>query len=117
MKTFLRVPAVAAAALFAGDVARLDPAAMLEVLAEAPSTELPASALSGDGLELVEVLVRTGLAPSRSAARTAVAQGGVYVNDHRENDTERRLVGSDLVADRCVVLRKGKRSYHLLRFS
>jgi tyrosyl-tRNA synthetase len=107
----------AAEALFAGDVTRLAPASMLEVLAEAPSTELPVSTLSDEGMELVDVLVRTGLAPSRSAARTAVAQGGVYVNDRRETDTERRLAPTDLVADRCVVLRKGKRSYHLVRFS
>jgi tyrosyl-tRNA synthetase len=107
----------AAAALFAGDVTRLDPATMLEVLAEAPSTDLPRSALDGAGLELVDVLVRAGLAPSRSAARTAVSQGGVYVNDRRETDTERRLGAADLVADACIVLRKGKRSYHLLRFA
>ena len=108
----------ASAALFEGDVSRLDPPTMLEVLAEAPSTELARAELEdGDGLELVDALVRTGLATSRSAARTAVDQGGVYVNDRRESDTGRRLAPTDLVGGCYVVLRKGKRSYHLLRFS
>ncbi len=107
----------ASAALFEGDVTRLDPGTMLEVLAEAPATDLARSELDRDGPGLIEVLVRTGLAPSRSAARSTVAQGGVYVNDRRETDPERRLRLADLVGDCCVVLRKGKRSYHLVRFS
>ena len=108
----------ASAALFAGDVTSLDPGSMLEVLAEAPSTDLPRSLLDDSGgLELVDALVRTGLASSRSAARSALAQGGVYVNDRREPDAERRLGPDDLLGGCYVVLRRGKRSYHLLRFS
>ena len=107
----------ASAALFAGDVTRLDPETMLEVLAEAPATVLARSDLHDGGPAVVDLLVRTGLVLSRSAARTAVAQGGVYVNDRRETDPDRRLGPSDLVGDSCVVLRKGKRSYHLVRFS
>ena len=108
----------ASAALFEGDVTRLDPPTMLEVLAEAPSTELTRSELTaGTGLELVDALVRTGLATSRSAARTAVTQGGVYVNDRRVTDPETGLAEADLLGGCYVVLRKGKRSYHLLRFS
>ena len=108
----------ASAALFEGDVSRLDPPTMLEVLAEAPSTELGRAELEdGGGLELVDALVRTALASSRSAARTAVDQGGIYVNDRREADPGRRLAEADLLGGCYVVLRKGKRSYHLLRFT
>ena len=61
-------------------------------------------------------LVSTGLAPSKTAARTAIAQGGVYVNNRRRNDAEARIGRDDLLADRYVVLRRGRRDYHLLRF-
>jgi tyrosyl-tRNA synthetase len=64
----------------------------------------------------VALLARTGLVPSRSAARTTVAQGGAYVNDQRETDVDRVVGEADLLAGSYVVLRKGKRDYHLVRF-
>ena len=106
----------AAAALFGEDVAELDERTLLEVFAEAPSTKLPRHTMDGDGLALVDALVLTGLAPSKSAARTAIQQGGAYVTNRREIDVDRRLVPSDLLHGRYLVLRRGKRDHALLRF-
>ena len=106
----------AATALFSEAVADLDEATLLDVFAEAPSTTLPRSALDGEGLPLVDALARSGLRPSRSAARQTVEQGGAYVNNRREADVDRRLSAADLLHDRYVILRRGKRDHHLLRF-
>ena len=106
----------AAAALFGGDVAGLDEATLLDVFADAPSTDVARTALEGEGVLLVDLLADTGLVGSKSQARTAVGQGGAYVNNAREDDVTRRLTASDLVADRYVVLRRGKRDHHLVRF-
>ena len=106
----------AAAALFSEEITALDESALLDVMAEAPSTTLPRAAIHREGLELVEALVRTGLAVSRSMARATVEQGGAYVNNRREPDPARRLRPEDLVHDRYLLLRKGKREQHLLVF-
>ena len=109
--------AVAASlALFSEDLARLDEAMLLEVFVDAPSSVLARTELDAAGVRLVDVLVSTGLAPSKSAARTAVGQGGVYVNNRRRNDPEDHLGRDDLLAERYVVLRRGRRDYHLLSF-
>jgi tyrosyl-tRNA synthetase len=108
--------AVAARALFSEDLAGLDEKMLLEVFADAPSSSSPRTALDSGGLPLVEVLVASGLVSSKTAARAALAQGGVYVNNRRRNDPEDRLSRDDLLADRYVVLRRGRRDYHLLRF-
>jgi tyrosyl-tRNA synthetase len=105
----------AAEALFGGDLSGLGEGQLLDVFAEAPSTTVPRGEIVDGTLGLVEVMASTGLAPSRSAARAAVQQGGAYVNNRRETDIERRLSGADLLAGRYIVLRKGKRDYHLLR--
>ncbi|MEA2900198.1 MAG: tyrosyl-tRNA synthetase [Actinomycetota bacterium] len=103
-------------ALFGGELGGLDGPTLLEVFAEAPATSRPRAELEGEGgLGLVELLVDTGLVASRSAARTAIDQGGVYVNNRREADVDRRLGPSDLLVDSYLVLRRGKRSYHLVR--
>jgi len=106
----------AAAALFGGDVAGLDERTLLDVFAEAPSTDLPAGHLDDPGPLLVDLLADTGLVGSKSLARTTVTQGGAYVNNGREDDVTRRLTPADLVAGRYVVLRRGKRDHHLVRF-
>ncbi len=105
----------AAEALYTGVLAELDERSLLEVLAEAPSTTLARGALAG--LSLVDLLVEARVVPSRTRARTTVEQGGCYVNDRRERDPERRLTEDDVVAGRYVVLRRGKREYHLVELA
>jgi len=107
----------AAGALFGEELSGLDERSLLEVLADAPSTELPRSRLEGGGLPLVDLLEETGMDPSKGRARTTIEQGGAYVNNRRETDTSRALAADDLVAGRYLVLRKGKKSYHLVTFA
>ncbi|HEX2273424.1 MAG TPA: tyrosine--tRNA ligase [Acidimicrobiales bacterium] len=106
----------AAQALFGGELADLDEATLLDVFSEAPSTTLSRQELADGGVPLVDLLARTAVVPSRSAARAAVEAGGAYVNNRRETDLDRRIGEGDLVAGSYVVLRRGKRSYHLVRF-
>ncbi len=105
----------AATALFHGDLTGLDERMLQDVFAEAPSSTRPRSDLES-GLPLVELLASSGLTASRSAARTAVQQGGVYVNDKRETDLDRQVTTGDLLAGSSIILRRGKRSYHVVRF-
>ncbi len=106
----------AASVLFSEEIAGLDEGLLLEVLSDAPSTTLARAELDGEGLELVDALVRTGLTPSRSAARNTIEQGGAYVGNRRETDPRRCLGVGDLLNDRYLLLRKGKRHQHVLRF-
>jgi tyrosyl-tRNA synthetase len=108
---------LAAAALFGGDLSGLDERTLLDVFADAPSTDLPASRLDGTGEPLVDLLAETGLVKSKSQARTTVSQGGAYVNNAREDAVERRVTADDLVAGRYLVLRRGKKDHHLVRFA
>jgi tyrosyl-tRNA synthetase len=105
----------ASSALFGGDLRDLSPASLAEAFADAPSSEVSRARLEGDGAPLVDLLAESGLVASRSAARHAVEQGGVSVNGVKEVDVDRRVGPADLLHDRFVVLRRGKRSYHVLR--
>jgi tyrosyl-tRNA synthetase len=105
----------AAGALFSEDVAALDEATLLEVFADAPSSTMARSALDGAGLDVVEALAASGLVTSKSSARTALAQGGAYVNNRRVA-VDARITTADLITGRYVVLRRGRRDHHLLRF-
>ena len=59
---------------------------------------------------LVDLLVATGLADSRSAARRTLAEGGIYLNNRRVGDPAQAPSEADLLAGRWLVLRRGKRT-------
>ncbi|HUI05252.1 MAG TPA: tyrosine--tRNA ligase [Acidimicrobiales bacterium] len=105
----------AAQAIYAGGMASLDEAMLLEVRRDTPTSDRPRSALDPPGVPVVDALVDAGLAPSKSRARTLVAQGAVSVNDRKSDDVDARVSRSDLLFDRFLVLRKG-REYHLVCF-
>ena len=63
----------------------------------------------------MDALVQAGLVKSKSEARRQIEQGGVYVNQQRVKDVDRKLHPSDWLAGRNLLLRKGKKDYALLR--
>jgi len=104
----------ASAALFGEEIAGLGEDMLLAVTQDAPTTPLPRQELV-EGLTLVDALVRTGLAKSKGEARRTIDQGGAYVNNVRISDAAHALGAGDLLHDRYVVLRKGRRDVHIVR--
>jgi tyrosyl-tRNA synthetase len=67
--------------------------------------------LDGEGLSLVELLVHSGLCPSKGQARKDVEGGGIYLNNVRETNAARPVLARELLFGRHLLLRKGKRNY------
>ncbi len=76
----------------------------------APQTLVTEEQLA-QGLGIVDLLLTTGLAGSRSAARRLVAQGGAYANDQRV-DSPDAIFRADAFHDGELLLRSGKKRYH-----
>jgi tyrosyl-tRNA synthetase len=108
-----RAVAAASRVLFGGGVEDLTPEVVPHLASAAPTTRITSSQLAA-GLPLLETLVAAGLARSKGAGRTLVGQGGLYVNDRRWTDPEQPLTMEDALFGRAILLRAGKRSYHLL---
>jgi tyrosyl-tRNA synthetase len=104
----------ASAALFGEEIAGLSEEMLLTVTEEAPSTELARDDLLGS-LTLVDLLERTGLAKSKGVARGLVDQRGVYANNVRQSDPGRTFGPGDLLHDRYLLLRKGRREVHIVK--
>jgi tyrosyl-tRNA synthetase len=100
----------ASKALFgAGDLSGLDEVTLRDAAAELPSAVV--SRAPGAPLpSVVDLFLETGLAPSRSAARRAVAEGGAYLNNARVTDEGQVPDTADLLAGRWLLLRRGKRN-------
>ncbi len=78
--------------------------------AEIPTSVLSESDLDADGrIDIISVLVKAGLVPSRSEGRRAVEQGGVTADGEKVTDF-RASFGADELR-RGIVVRRGKKAY------
>ncbi|MBC7638312.1 MAG: tyrosine--tRNA ligase [Rhodoferax sp.] len=98
--------AVAASqALFGrGDLAGLDADTVRDATAELPCAVFPL------GAAVVDLLVDAGLVPSRGGARRTITEGGAYVNNVKVTDVDAVVGPEQLLHERYVVLRRGKKS-------
>lgn len=97
--------------LFGGELAGVSESTFNEIVGEAPTKEIEKSQLDGTGKPLVELLVHSGLCPSKGQARKDVEGGGVYINNNREGNFQRAMTSNDLLFGKYLLLRKGKRNY------
>jgi tyrosyl-tRNA synthetase len=98
----------AAAALFgSGELSALRPETLEAALREAPF----ASVEAGEQLPSVtDLMVQTGLVPSKGAARRTAAEGGAYLNNARVSDPDAEVPREQLLHGRFLVLRRGRRN-------
>lgn len=93
--------------LFSGDVARLGESD----LAQLAQDGLPSSPIEGEA-DLVTLLVECGLANSRRIARELLAAGAVSLNGALRQDEP--VTDGDWLFGRYLLLRRGKKQYHLV---
>ncbi|WP_421330378.1 tyrosine--tRNA ligase [Aeromonas veronii] len=95
--------------LFSGDVARLGESD----LAQLAQDGMPSSTVSGE-TDLVSLLVSCGLANSRRIARELLAAGAISLNGVLKQDDQ--LSANDRLFGRYLLLRRGKKQYHLVEW-
>ena len=78
--------------------------------AHMPTIELSAADFADGDLDILALLVKTELAPSRSDARRAVEQGGVSVADAKVTDIKTTYSADSFGADGLVV-KRGKKKF------
>ncbi len=100
--------------MFGGGLEGVSETVFRDVVGEVPTKELERAKLEGAGLSLSDVLVHSGLAPSKGQARKDIEGGGIYVNNVRAAEVARQIFPGDLLFDKYLLLRKGKRTYAVL---
>ena len=75
-----------------------------------PTTEIAESELSDGAMDIMTVLVRSGLCASKSEARRNIQQGGVTVDDEKITDISKSYSAAEL--KKGIVVRRGKKNYN-----
>jgi tyrosyl-tRNA synthetase len=103
--------AEASAVLFDPDI---DVKAVSEAALEFVSGEVPSTALRELGSGIIDLLVESGLCQSRKDAKRSINEGGIYLNGERVGEADFVPSSSELLHDKYVLLRRGKKLWHLL---
>ena len=96
----------ASAALFGqGELEALDEATLVSA-----TSQLPSATVERDSLNIIGLLVASGLVPSNSGARRTVAEGGAYVNNEKITDPDAVIDATKLLHGKYLLMRRGKRT-------
>jgi len=103
-------------ALFSGEVGTLDQETLVEVFASVPTTEHAKSDLDGDGADPVDLLIACDLASSKREAREFLSGNSVSINGQKI-DADTRINASHLLHGSFIAIRRGKKKWHMTKWS
>ncbi len=75
-----------------------------------PTTQLEAEDFTDGNIDILTLLIKSGLVPSKSEARRSVEQGGVSVDGEKITDLK-TIFATSLFEGEGIVLKKGKKNF------
>jgi len=101
--------------LFGGEIDGLSDEQLTSIFSDVPSTAIGKDRLSA-GIALIDILCETKMCNSRSEAKKLIKAGGAYVNNIRTDNLDEMLTSDSLASETILILRSGKKKYHLVKF-
>ncbi len=100
------------AALFYGNLAELSKDELEEGFKNVPSVTIDNREKTG----VVDLLVSAGICPSKRQAREDIKNRAIFINDQCCTQIDRELLPSERWFGKYIVVRRGKKNYHLVRW-
>ncbi|HDW7686121.1 TPA: tyrosine--tRNA ligase [Staphylococcus aureus] len=98
-------------ALFSGDLKSLSAKELKDGFKDVPQVTL-----SNDTTNIVEVLIETGISPSKRQAREDFNNGAIYINGERQQDVNYALAPEDKIDGEFTIIRRGKKKYFMVNY-
>jgi tyrosyl-tRNA synthetase len=86
---------------------------LLAVFTDVDSVEMPKGDVEGNAV--IDVVVASGMLQSKGEVRRLITNGGLYLNNNRVESVDAKIESTNIIDDQIVVLRSGKKNYHLIR--
>ncbi len=82
--------------------------------ANMPTADITADDLKDGAIDIISLLVKSGLVASRNEGRRGVEQGGVSVNDEKVTDVATAYTAEDLKGE--LIIKRGKKNFRKINF-
>jgi tyrosyl-tRNA synthetase len=100
---------------FSGELSGLSVDELLDVLDDAPSSEITRHEVTDGGFELAALLHHAGLSSSKGDGKRSIEGGGIYLGGRKISDRDYKITMADSAEGRLFLLRKGKKQYHVVK--
>lgn len=98
-------------ALFNDDFSSLNEQELIQISKTIPNVQLESRQYS-----LVELLVRTKIAPSNREARQLISSNAIMINGVKENEENKIFTNKNTIVKRFSIIKKGKRNYFIIQW-
>ncbi|GBV55086.1 tyrosine--tRNA ligase [Staphylococcus aureus] len=98
-------------ALFSGDLKSLSAKELKDGFKDVPQVTL-----SNGTTNIIDVLIETGVSPSKRQAREDVNNGAIYINGERQQDVNHELTSDDKIDSEFTIIRRGKKKYFMVNY-
>ncbi|HBC4076889.1 TPA: tyrosine--tRNA ligase [Staphylococcus aureus] len=98
-------------ALFSGDLKSLSAKELKDGF-----KDVPQETLSNGTTNIIDVLIETGVSPSKRQAREDVNNGAIYINGERQQDVNYELTSDDKIDSEFTIIRRGKKKYFMVNY-
>lgn len=101
--------------LFGEEISGLKRDEILDIFSDVPSSRLAKSIFKGKGVSVLKLATICGLISSKGEAKRLILGGGLYLNNRRVTNEQKKVSLLDSIEGRFFVLRKGQKQYHLIQ--
>ncbi|MCL4599503.1 tyrosine--tRNA ligase [Staphylococcus aureus] len=98
-------------ALFSGDLKSLSAKELKDGFKDVPQVTL-----SNGTTNIIDILIETGVSPSKRQAREDVNNGAIYINGERQQDVNYELTSDDKIDSEFTIIRRGKKKYFMVNY-
>lgn len=98
-------------ALFSGDLKSLSAKGLKDGFKDVPQVTL-----SNGTTNIIDVLIETGVSPSKRQAREDVNNGAIYINGERQQDVNYELTSDDKIDSEFTIIRRGKKKCFMVNY-
>ncbi|HAR5296886.1 TPA: tyrosine--tRNA ligase [Staphylococcus aureus] len=98
-------------ALFSGDLKSLSAKELKDGFKDVPQVTL-----SNGTTNIIDVLIETGVSPSKRQACEDVNNGAIYINGERQQDVNYELTSDDKIDSEFTIIRRGKKKCFMVNY-
>ncbi|HDB4632576.1 TPA: tyrosine--tRNA ligase [Staphylococcus aureus] len=98
-------------ALFSGDLKSLSAKELKDGFKDVPQVTL-----SNGTTNIIDILIETGVSPSKRQAREDVNNGAIYINGERQQDVNYELTSDDKIDSEFTIIRRGKKKCFMVNY-
>ncbi|HEV8539299.1 MAG TPA: tyrosine--tRNA ligase, partial [Bacteroidota bacterium] len=100
---------------FGGEISGVGEGELLDVFSDVPSVEIAKDQFAANGVPLIELLLTAGATKSKGESRRLLESGGIYLNNKTVSEVDRKVAINEAIHGKFIVLRKGRKSYFLVK--